>query len=77
MTNIRPEYSQVTQDKYAKAICEYKRHYQFTEQLLIRFSQHQKDRMLTYCKQKEITVSSFIRCCVEVALAEIEAEEND
>ena len=76
LENKRPEYSQVTQDKYAKAISEYKRHYQFKEQLLIRFSKHQKDRMLTYSKQKEITVSCFIRCCVEVALADIEAEEK-
>ena len=65
----------ITFDKYEQAISEYKRHYQFTEQLLIRFSKHQKDRMLTHCKQKEITVSGFIRCCVEVALADIEGEK--
>jgi len=74
MTNIGPEYSQVTQDKYDKAISEHKRQFQNNEQLIIRVSEEQKEKMLAYCKQKKITMSSFIRCLIDMALTDIEAK---
>ena len=67
MTNIK-------QDKYAKAISEHKRQFQNNEQLIIRVSEEQKEKMLAYCKQKKITMSSFIRCLIDMALTDIEAK---
>ena len=65
----------ITFDKYEQAIKDWGRQFQHNEQLIIRVSEKQKDKMLAYCKQKEITMSSFIRCLIEMALADIEGEE--
>tara|TARA_Y100000310_G_scaffold88908_1_gene86003 strand:+ start:3601 stop:3858 length:258 start_codon:yes stop_codon:yes gene_type:complete len=72
-----PEYSQAAQDKYEQAIKDWKRQFQNNEQLIIRVSEEQKEKMLAYCTQKKITMSSFIRCLIDIALTEIEAENDD
>ena len=67
-------YNQATQDKYEQAIKDWKRQFQNNEQLIIRVSEEQKEKMLDYCKQKKITMSSFIRCLIDMALTEVEGE---
>ena len=67
-------YNQATQDKYEQAIKDWKRQFQNNEQLIIRVSEEQKEKMLDYCKQKKITMSSFIRCLIDMALTEVGGE---
>jgi hypothetical protein len=67
-------YNQAAQDKYEQTIKDWKRQFQHKEQLIIRVSEEQKERILDYCKQKQIPMSAFIRCLIDMALAEVEGE---